>query len=180
MVKIFADLATFAHAYSLEFFLKHITCLNTICAADVRNYYLTVYQAVQIFHHFFCCSNTTKVTIVCGHNLTKLGVHPRNINPMPSFLRASFKINSTAPPLGLSFAFIILVLHTSIGEHLFVSQTRKLEVHCSRNKPSHKTCSEMCCKIVPHHSSFQKQLFKFVVTCQLTCRHENATRCICN
>jgi hypothetical protein len=72
---------------------------------------------VHILHHFFCCSNTTNVTIVCGHNLTKLGVHPRNMNLIPSVLRASLRI-ANAPPAWFPCAFIILVLQTSIGEHL--------------------------------------------------------------
>jgi hypothetical protein len=53
---------------------------------------LTTYTSCPFLHHLFCCSNTIKVTTVCGHNLTKLGVHPRNINFIPSCRRASFRI----------------------------------------------------------------------------------------
>lgn len=57
------------------------------------------------------------MTTVCGQRRTKLGVHPRNMNFIPSVCIADLRI-ATAPPATLSFEFIILVLHTSIGEHL--------------------------------------------------------------
>ena len=96
---------------------KHINLYPDMPSLQQNSLYYSTNCPVQIFHHFFCCSSTTKVTIVCGHNLTKLGVHPRNINLIPSFLSASCKID-TAPPVGFSFEFIILVLNTSMGEHL--------------------------------------------------------------
>jgi hypothetical protein len=68
-------------------------------------------------NHLFCCSNTTKVTTVCGQSRIKLGVHPLNKNLSPSVLRAVTRI-FTAPPSSFPFAFIIRVLNTSIGELL--------------------------------------------------------------
>ena len=80
----------------------------------------------------------------------KLGVHPRKRNLNPSFFTASLTI-AIAPPGSFSFAFMILVLQTSIGEHLDVRNLPSWKwVHCSSNESGHETRSEMSTKIILH------------------------------
>lgn len=77
------------------------------------------------------------------------------MNLGPSALIAFFKI-AKEPPGGFSFAFIILVLHTSIGEHLPISEINHGRRHCGGNKASHKACSEMRSKVIPKDSCIQQ------------------------
>src|SRR5277367_2871929 len=96
----------------------HIPIKPTIITPLSLNWGL--YCPVHSLNQCFCFSKTIKVTIVCGHNLTKLGVHPRNMNFIPSCLRASLRM--AMDPVDLSLEFMILVLHTSMGEHLQLVQ----------------------------------------------------------